>query len=71
MPKSDFKINVSSGTSFDMDAESSYGDLIFSEYQHINMTEDGAHREAEGYVGSSNSGNRIRARLRYGNLKMW
>ncbi len=66
-----FKINISSGTVFDIDAESSYGDIDLPDEQHLNITKDGAHKEIEGYIGSPNSGNRIRARLRYGDLDIF
>lgn len=66
-----FKINISSGTAFDIDAESSYGDIDLPDEQHLDITKDGTHKEIEGYIGSPNSGNRIRARLRYGDLRMF
>jgi len=67
----DFKINISSGTAFDIDAESSYGGLDFPDERHLSITKSGSHKEVEGYIGSPNSGNRVRARLRYGGLRMF
>lgn len=66
-----FKIKISSGMSFDVNVETSYGDMDFMDDQHIVIQKDGSNREADGYIGSPNSGNRLRARLRYGNLRIW
>jgi len=65
----DFTFYMCCGAAYDVDAESSYGDLDFPN-GHLNVHKEGADKEVEGYVGNSNSGNRVRARLRYGSLRV-
>ncbi len=66
----DFTFYMCCDAAYDVDAESSYGDLDFPGNGHWDIRKDGADKEVEGYMGSSNSGNRIRARLRYGSLRV-
>jgi len=66
----DFTFYMCCDAAYDVDAESSYGDLDFSDERHLGIHKKGADKEVEGYVGSSDSGNRIRARLRYGSLRI-
>jgi len=66
----DFTFYMCCDAAYDVDAESSYGDLDFPNQGSLNIHKEGADKEVEGYVGSSNSGNRIRARLRYGSLRV-
>jgi len=66
----DFTFYMPSNAAYDVDAESSYGDLDFSDHRHLDIYKDGSDKEAEGYVGSPDSGNRLRARLRYGSLNV-
>ncbi len=65
-----FTFFMPSDAAYEVDAKNSYGDLDFPNDGHLNIRKDGADEEVEGYVGNSNSGNRIRARLKYGNLRI-
>ena len=66
----DFTFYMCCDAAYEVDAESSYGDLDFPNDRHLDIHKDGADIEVEGYVGRPNSGNRIRARLRYGSLRV-
>ena len=62
-----FKFYMPPNSSYMVDTESNYTKLNFPDGQ-LTHQKDGSEEEIKGYVGNENTGNRIRARLKYGSL---
>ncbi len=67
----EFKLHLESGANYQIDDSGSYAGLRYPKaLQVVEEKQDGTFKAVKGYTGNPNNGNLIKARLKYGGLKI-